>query len=155
MSSDASAKIDVWLTVGFGAGLYYFYKGFRTFREYRVLMDTPEVPIRSVAMGLVDIHGKATGTPPIPSPVTQTPCYFYKVDIERWVTDKNGGHWSHVTTDADGPKFYVADKTGKVLVDAHEAELDLIQTGRVEARCGLGTGWGGLLSGIGSSRRAA
>ena len=71
--------------MGFGAGLYYFYKGFRTFREYRVLMDTPEIPIRSVAMGLVEIHGKATGIPPIPSPVTQTPCFFYKVDIEHWV----------------------------------------------------------------------
>jgi hypothetical protein len=155
MSSDASTKIDVWLTVGFGAGLYYFYKGFRVFREYRVLMDTPEIPIRSVAMGLVDIHGKATGTTPVPSPVTQTPCYFYKVDIERWVTSKNGGRWSHVATDADGPKFYVADKSGKVLVDAHQAEFDLIQTGRVETGRGLGSKWGGLLGGIGSSARTA
>jgi uncharacterized protein HemX len=31
MSSDASTKIDVWLALGFGAGLYYFYQGFRTF----------------------------------------------------------------------------------------------------------------------------
>src|SRR5208337_782486 len=99
MSSDASTKIDVWLAVGFGAGLYYFYKGFRTYREYRVLMDTPEIPIRSVAMGLVDIHGKATGATPIPSPVTQTPCYFYKVDIEHWVQNKNGGSWQHLVTD--------------------------------------------------------
>jgi hypothetical protein len=139
MSSGASVKLDVWLTFGFGAGLYYFYQGFRTFREYRVLMDTPEVPIRSIAMGLVDIHGKATGIPPIPSPVTRTPCYFYKVDIEHWVTDKNGGHWSHVCTDADGPRFYVADSTGKVLVDAHNAEFDLTQTARLETRSpGLG-----------------
>ncbi len=155
MSSNASTKIDVWLTVGFGAGLYYFFKGFRVFREYRVLMDTPEIPIRSVAMGLVDIHGKATGTPPIPSPVTQTPCYFYKVDIEHWVTDKNGGHWSHVATDADGPKFYVTDKSGKVLVDAHQAEFDLIQCGRVETRSGLGSGGGGLLSGMRGSTTTA
>ena len=155
MSSDASTKIDVWLMVGFGAGLYYFYKGFRVFREYRVLADTPEVPIRSVAMGLVEIHGKATETPPVTSPVTQTPCYFYKVDIEHWVEGKNGGHWSHLATDADGPRFYVADKTGKVLVDAHNAEFDLIQTARVETRSGMGTGFGGLLSGIGGSTRTA
>jgi hypothetical protein len=155
MSSDASTKIDLWLTVGFGAGLYYFFKGFRVFREYRVLMDTPEVPIRSVAMGLVEIHGKATETPPVPSPVTRTPCYFYKVDIEHWVTDKNGGHWSHLLTDADGLKFYVADKTGKVLVDAHNAEFDLIQTARIEARRGLGSGLSGLLSGAGGSSPAA
>ena len=126
--------------MGFGAGLYYFFKGFRTFREYRVLMDTPEVPIRSVAMGLVDIHGKATGIPPIPSPVTQTPCYFYTVDIEHWVTDKNGGHWIHLVTDADGPRFYVADSTGKVLVDAHKAEFDLLQSARMETRARIGLG---------------
>src|SRR5271170_7273465 len=102
MSSEESVKVDFYLSLGFGAGLYYFFKGFRVFREYRVLMDTPEIPIRSVAMGLVEIHGKATGLPPIPSPVTKSPCYFYQVDIEHWVTDKNGGHWSHIATDADG-----------------------------------------------------
>lgn len=154
MSSDASVKIDFWLTLGFGAGLYYFVKGFRIFREYRVLLDTPEIPIRSCAMGLVDIHGKATGIPPFPSPVTQSPCYFYKVDIERWVRGKNGGHWSHAATDADGKRFYVADKSGKILVDAHNAEYDLIQTGRVEARREAG-GWGRLLSGVGGSAPAA
>ena len=154
MSSDASTKIDVWLAVGFGAGLYYFYKGFRVFREYRVLMDTPEIPIRSVAMGLVEIHGKATGIRPIPSPVTQTPCYFYKVDIEHWVTDKNGGHWNHLVTDADGKKFYVADASGKVLVDAHKAEYDLLQTARVETRGSFGSGLGLLRLGIGNSSRA-
>ena len=35
MSSNASAKIDLWLAIGLGAGLYYFYQGFRTYREYR------------------------------------------------------------------------------------------------------------------------
>ena len=152
MSSDDSTKIDLWLTLGFGAGLYYFYQGFRAYREYRVLADTPEVPIHSVAMGLVEVHGKATGVPPVPSPVTRSPCYFYKVDIEHWVTDKNGGHWSHLVTDADGPRFYLADGTGKVLVDAHKAEFDLIQTARIETR---GSGWGSLFSGVGSSSGSA
>jgi hypothetical protein len=155
MSSNASGKIDMLLVMGFGAGLYYFYKGFRTFREYRVLMDTPEIPIRSVAMGLVEIHGKATGIPPIPSPVTQTPCYFYTVDIEHWVTNKDGGSWVHLVTDADGPRFYVADATGKVLVDAHQAEYDLIQTARVETRGTFGSGLGLTLLGLGNSTGAA
>src|SRR5579862_6927006 len=83
MSSDASTKIDVWLTIGFGAGLYLFYEGFKTFREYKVLADTPEIPIRSVAMGFVQVHGQATGVPPVMSPVTKSPCFFYKVDIEN------------------------------------------------------------------------
>jgi len=54
-------QLDALLMLGFGAGLYTFFKGFRIYREYRVLEDTPEVPIRSVAMGLVHVHGTATG----------------------------------------------------------------------------------------------
>jgi hypothetical protein len=154
MSSDDSFKIDLWLSVGFGAGLYYFYKGFRTFREYRVLMDTPEIPIRSVAMGLVEIHGKARADQPVPSPVTRTPCCFYQVDIERWVTDKNGGHWSHSATDADGPRFYLEDASGKVLVDAHNAEYDLLQTATVQTGRGLGSSLGRMFSGIGAPAAA-
>jgi len=155
MSSDASAKIDIWLTVGFGAGLYYFFKGFRIFREYRLLMDTPEVPIRSVAMGLVEIHGKAKIEQPVQSPVTRTPCCFYQVEIERWVKDKQGGHWSHTATDADGPTFYLEDASGKVLVDAHQAEYDLIQTAKVETGGGIGSGLGRLFSGMGGPTRVA
>jgi hypothetical protein len=155
MSTNASIKIDAWLAAGFGLGLYYFYKGLRTFREYRVLMDTPETPIRSLAMGLVEIHGKATGGPPIASPVTQSPCYFYQVDIERWVQSKNGGRWVHTATDADGERFYLADATGKVLVDAHHAEYDLIQTARVEARNDSGSVFSRLFSPAQSLNEAA
>lgn len=141
MSSHGS-DISVAAVVGFGAGLFWFIKGFRVFREYRVLADTPEIPIRSVAMGLVEIHGKAKGLQTVLSPVTKTPCFFYKVDIERWVRDKNGGHWSHAATQAEGTRFYLEDATGKVLVDAHGAEYDLIQTAKRET----GRRFGGSLS---------
>ena len=59
----SSSDNDMALVGGFGAGLYLFFKGFRIFRKYRVLADTPEMPIRSIPMGLVEVHGKA-GEPP-------------------------------------------------------------------------------------------
>jgi len=130
--SSGSANTEVALALGFGAGLFLFFKGFRVYREYRVLADTPEMPIRSIPMGLVEVHGKAKGEQLVDSPVTKTPCFFYKVDIERWVKDKDGGHWAHAKTHADGVKFYLEDMTGKVLVDAHGAEYDIIQTARRE-----------------------
>jgi hypothetical protein len=126
------------LAVGFGAGLVFFFKGFRVYREYRVLLDTPETPIRSIAMGLVAIHGKAKTVQTVSSPVTATPCCFYKVDIERWVRDKNGAHWSHAATDTNGVKFYLEDASGRVLVDAQGAEYDLLQAGKAETGRGMG-----------------
>jgi hypothetical protein len=153
MSSD-SANLEVAAVVGFGAGLFWFFQGFRIYREYRVLADTPEIPIRSMAMGLVELHGKAQGEQTVPSPVTKTPCFFYKVDIEKWVRGKNGGHWSLAATDAQGVRFYLEDATGKVLVDAHGAEYDLIQTAKRETARSFGASAGSLFGGTRGSSQA-
>jgi hypothetical protein len=135
MSSDPTLlKVDLFLVLGFGVGLYLFVQGLRIFREYHVLIDTPEAPISGVAMGLVGIHGQAKIEKPVASPVTRTPCCFYKVDISVYKSGKSGGSYIHVATDCDGPKFYLQDESGKVLVDAHLAEYDLPETGKVVAQ---------------------
>lgn len=140
MSSDDDGNLILYATLGFGAGIYWFFKGFKIYRGYRVLADTPEIPIRSIPMGLVEIHGKAKPAAEklVDSPVTGTPCLFYKVDIEKYIKDKHGGHWSHYKTDLEGLPFYLDDGTGKVLVNPFGAEYDLLQTARREAGGSLG-----------------
>ncbi len=120
-----SGNLDAYLCLGVGFGLYSFVKGLRTYREYRVVEDTPEMPIRSLAMGLVRVHGQAIGEERVTSPVSHTPCYFYKVEIERWKRDGKSGRWAHYRTDAGGVRFYLEDASGRVLIDAHDAEFDL------------------------------
>jgi hypothetical protein len=68
-----------WLLAGIAFGLYWFFKGFMILRKYRVVADTPEIPIRSAAMGLVEVHGKACGDELIESPVGGTPCLYSSV----------------------------------------------------------------------------
>jgi hypothetical protein len=160
MSSDDDAKLILFATLGFGAGLYCFFKGFKIFRQYRVLADTPEIPIRSMPMGLVEIHGKAklVAEKLINSPVTHTPCLFYKVEIEKYQRDSKGnGSWRHYKTDCTGMPFYLDDGTGKVLVNPYEAELDLLRTTRrTTGNFGkLHPHFGRLLSGIGAPSPAA
>ena len=126
-------QLDLVLMLGFGTGLYAFFKGFRVYREYRILEDTPEVPIRSIAMGLVHIRGTATGELTLASPVTHSPCYYYKVDIERWESNpKQGRGWHHYATRRNGVRFSLEDATGRVLVEPSGAEFDLFQSARVE-----------------------
>src|SRR5215471_5360419 len=116
------------LLLGIGGGLYLFYKGFRSFREYKVLADTPRMPIRSMPMGFVHVHGKAESAQLLTSPITKTPCCFYRAEIEQWKTHDRSSSWQHVCSDADGFQFHVDDDTGRVLVDAHAAEYDLPRT---------------------------
>ncbi|MGD0695631.1 MAG: hypothetical protein ABSB82_12335 [Terriglobia bacterium] len=136
MTQDDSKLLGA-LTLGFMAGIYFFFKGFRDFRKYRLIADTPEIPIRSVPMGFVEIHGKAQGEKTVPSPVSHTQCFTYQVVIERWKTDSHGnGSWAHERTDVDGVDFYLADATGKVLVSPRQAEFDLPQNAQRVARSG-------------------
>jgi hypothetical protein len=116
------------LLLGFGGGLYTFFRGFKVYREFRIVEDTPQIPLRSVPMGLVNVHGKAVGDGAMPSPVTRSPCYFYKVEIEKWHQEQKSSGWKHVRTDTDGVPFFLEDPSGRLLVDARGAELDLTKS---------------------------
>ena len=121
------------LTLGLLFALYWFFKGFWIYRKFRVIADVPVVPIRGVAMGLVQIHGTALGEKTLLSPVSRIPCFFYKVNIERWSPGGRGsGSWTRYLTDCAWVRFYLQDETGKVLVDPRGADCDLEQTGQCE-----------------------
>jgi hypothetical protein len=123
--------------IGFGAGIYTFLKGFREYREYRLVADTPEIPIRSVPMGLVHVRGQARSEETLVSPVSHTPCYVFKVVVEQWHSEsRGGGEWKHVATDLQTVKFYLQDGSGNVLVDATGAEIDLPRGPTREVRSG-------------------
>jgi hypothetical protein len=122
--SDPSAA----LLIGIIGGLSVFYKGFRRFREYKVLSDTPRINVRSVPMGFVHLQGSAESPNLLTSPVAHMPCCFYRVEIEHWKQESRGGSWKHLCTDTSGHQFYLSDGTGRILIHARDAELDLPQT---------------------------
>ena len=117
-----NGNIDVWLVAGFGLGLLLFFRGLRIFRKGLVVADTPIIPIRSAPMGIVQVHGHAGGDTPFPSPVSGTPCYAFRVVIDRYVNQKG---WQHHRTDQNGSRFYLSDDSGRIHVEPREAEFDL------------------------------
>ena len=125
MASD-DGRLLIASILGFGGGIYTFLKGFREYRKYRLIADTPAIHIRGIPMGLVQIRGEARAEETLLSPVTNTPCYVFSVVVEQWHTDsEGGGEWKHVATDTQSVKFYLEDASGNVLIDATNAELDL------------------------------
>lgn len=121
----------IWLVIGFCFGFVIFIRGLLLYGRALLVEDTPAMPIRSIAMGRVQIHGIARGERTIWSPVSGRSCYAYKIRIER-VGNKAGLRGSHVRTDTKGIRFYLEDTTGQVAVDPEGAEFDIPETSRRE-----------------------
>ncbi|MEJ2007923.1 MAG: GIDE domain-containing protein [Acidobacteriota bacterium] len=117
-----------------------FIRGLSLFRKGLMVEDTPTVPIRSAAMGIVQVHGHAGGDTPFPSPVSGTACYAFEVKIERC----NFRGWRHHRTDQNGRRFYLTDESGRIRVDPVEARFEV----PVNCRRIVGASAGSIFSGI-------
>lgn len=126
-------NLDLFLLAGFVGGIASFFRGFRSYRKYLLLRDTPTTPIRSIAMGLVRIHGKATGDHTIESPISHSACCVYQVHIEKWKDEEDSGRWMHYGTDTNGVSFHLEDGSGRVLIDPRGAEFEIESTAVREA----------------------
>ena len=133
-----------------------YLKGFREYRKYRLVADTPEIHIRSIPMGLVKVRGEARAEETLLSPITHTPCYLFKVVVEEWRSDSDGGHeWKQVAADVKGVKFYLQDVSGNVLIDPANAELDLPQGPTRKVRSGGSSASPTQVQGAAASRTPA
>jgi hypothetical protein len=91
-------------------------------------------------MGLVHVRGKTTGDDRLTSPLTGVPCFYYRVQLEKWVKKENeNGQWEKVGTETAERKFYLADGTAQVLVDPHNAQYEVVRT--FSGEVGLNAGY--------------
>jgi hypothetical protein len=67
--------------------------GFEFTTNTKCSQNTPGSHIRSVAMVLVKVRRSATTDETLTSPLTHTLCFFYKVNIESWESDRGRGYW--------------------------------------------------------------
>ncbi len=118
----------------FLVGGFLFWLGFKKYREYRIVADTPRASVRSIPMGLVHLNGKSTGEHLLTSPLTRTPCYYYKAWVELWTTKvkDDSKEWKTIRTEADARVFYLDDGTGKVTVIPNNADFYVTRTFQAE-----------------------
>ena len=56
-----------------------------------MVKDIPRSTIRSIAMGLSEIHGRIKAKQTLESPISNVPCVYYKYEIQVYRSSKNGG----------------------------------------------------------------
>ena len=103
-----------------------FFWGFTRLRRERKIENIPTSTIRSLALGLVELVGKAKKTKPLLSPFNKAECVFYRYSIERYQSSGRSGNWIKIAGgDSTYSPFWLDDGTGKILVLPDKAELIL------------------------------
>jgi len=110
-------------------GGFVFFLGFFKWRKLRVIRDTPRSKIRSMAMGVVEIHGSVEADQLIRSPFSKTECVYYKWEIKEYrrsssSSGKGSSHrWEEVGSGERSVPFFARDETGRALVEPDGAEF--------------------------------
>jgi len=114
-------------------GAAVFMQGFKVQRQHRLIKDIPQSKIRSMAMGLVEIHGSVEADQQMKSPFSATDCVFYRYEIKELQKRSTTSGGKRRTTKewvtiAQGDKrlpFRAVDDTGSAAVDPSGADFNL------------------------------
>lgn len=99
-------------TMALASGSVWFVRGFRELRTQRLVRDTPTARVRSMPMGLVELHGQAIPRSEQVAPFSGRPCAYWEVDVAT----RSKSSWHVVHREASGHPFYLRDETGLALV---------------------------------------
>lgn len=102
-------------------GLICLWGGFYFFALKRRVENTPTSKIRSIAMGLVEVHGRACRQYALVAPMTQSACVWYR--LRKYRKDQRN-NWRKVKEiDSGHVPFLIDDGTGKVTVAPRRAAV--------------------------------
>lgn len=89
--------------------------GFHFVRLKRKIENTPTSRVRSLAMGFVEIHGRARRKYALVSPLSQSACIYYR--LRKYRRDRRDQWQLASDTDSRHVPFLLEDDTGRVIVD--------------------------------------
>ena len=105
-------------------GVFSFFGGFKQLARKRLIENTPRSKVRSLAVGPVEVHGKARSIYKLQTPFTQLPCVYFAYEIQEYKKSGKSSRWVTILKgSSEGVEFMVEDETGAVAVDAKGAEV--------------------------------
>ncbi len=97
---------------------------FRLQRRRRLMEDTPTARIRSAAQGYVELSGRVRlPDTPLHSPLTATPCAWWRFRIERRKSEGRNAGWELEQQGSSEAQFWLDDDSGCCIVDPAGAEV--------------------------------
>lgn len=113
-------------------GAVLFLWGLKSRRDSLAAARTSGSSIANIGVGAIQVRGRATGGQRLTSPISGVSCYYYKVQVEKWVKQGDQVTWQGYKNETGQQSFCLDDGTGRVLIDLQTAEFDLPATLQAE-----------------------
>ncbi|MBI4176396.1 MAG: hypothetical protein HY518_04270 [Candidatus Aenigmarchaeota archaeon] len=130
--------VYLWLTSGslwFGyfatagmitLGLIFLYLGFHNLKMKKMIENIPTSKIRSLAMGLVEVHGRVVPIKSLKAPFSGRQCAYYYYSVEDVTDDKEKyPYGSLMIYGHESEPFLLKDETGSVTVLPEKAIIEM------------------------------
>ena len=118
-------RLTILSPLAIAGGLYFFFLGWHLLAGKRRLLATPTVKIGSATQGGIEVNGEAAGPYTLSAPITGKPCFLYRTTAWQPRGDNNA-EWQKNAEETLHLPFFVADATGKLLIEPLGADLDLL-----------------------------
>ena len=106
-------------------GIGFFVAGFQSMKRKGMIESTSTSRIRSLAVGLSEIYGKAiTKKEPMIAPFSEKPCVYCKYRLEEYDW-KAKYDWTTIKEGTMGTEFFLKDDTGSVEISTKGAHVDI------------------------------
>ncbi len=116
----------------FGIGIILMYGGVQKYLLLQKISNTPTSKVRSAAVGLVELFGKAICKDELASPISKQKCVYWRLEAEYYQSGKHGG-WRTIASLSSSSPFYLEDETGRMLIRPAGRPLE-IDTGSGKER---------------------
>jgi hypothetical protein len=108
-------------------GLLFLVRGVELGARRRLIENTPTSRVRSLAMGFVELVGRARRRYELKLPYLLADCVYYRYRISEQRHTGQGTRWAVVERGGSGPvPFLLEDETGRVLVDPEGARVEAV-----------------------------
>lgn len=109
----------------FAVGVFTLYLVFKNYREWSLIKDIPRSKVRSLAMGLVELHGKPRIKEAQKSPITGEDCVFWRLKIQVQQRTGKSSSWNTVYDKCSTAPFYLEDETGAIPIIPEDARVEI------------------------------
>lgn len=123
---DSDFKLIALLVIGACAGIVFFVRGLKRQSWVRLIENIPTSPVRSVAVGLVEVQGKACAFgETLSSPLSKNPCVYYQYKVQELRRSRRHSYWATVAKGESNLRFLLRDETGEIPVSPVGASMEI------------------------------